>query len=40
LHSYADMTKAKRVLQFVTRKDLEKGLREVIEQMYESKGLA
>jgi UDP-glucose 4-epimerase len=40
LHSYADMTKAKSVLQFVTRKDLEEGLREIIEQMHESKGLA
>jgi UDP-glucose 4-epimerase len=40
LHSYADMTKAKSVLQFVARKDLEEGLREVIKQMHESKGLA
>jgi UDP-glucose 4-epimerase len=31
LHSYADMTKAKRVLQFVARKNLERGLREIIE---------
>jgi UDP-glucose 4-epimerase len=40
LHSYADMTKAKSVLQFVGRKDLEKGLREIIEQMHESQGVA
>jgi UDP-glucose 4-epimerase len=40
LHSYADMTKAKRALHFVARKDLEEGLREIIEQMPESKGLA
>jgi UDP-glucose 4-epimerase len=40
LHSYADMTKAKSVLQFVARKDLEEGLREIIEQMHESQGLA
>jgi UDP-glucose 4-epimerase len=39
LHSYADMTKAKSVLQFVARKDLEEGLREIIEQMHESQGL-
>ena len=40
LHSYADMTKAKGVLQFVARKDLEEGLRDIIEQMHESPGLA
>jgi len=30
LHSYANMTKAKRFLQFVTKKDLETGLREIL----------
>lgn len=32
MHSYADMTKAKRDLNFVAKKDLETGLREIIEQ--------
>jgi UDP-glucose 4-epimerase len=32
LHSYADMTKAKRDLNFVARKDLDTGLREIIKQ--------
>jgi UDP-glucose 4-epimerase len=40
LHSYADMTKAKSVLQFVARKDLEEGLRDIIERSRESPGLA
>ena len=40
LHSYADMTKTKRALHFFARKDLEEGLKEIIEQMHESKGLA
>jgi len=31
LHSYADVTKAKRVLHFVAKKNLETGLREIIE---------
>ena len=31
LHSYADITKAKRVLHFVAKKNLETGLREIIE---------
>jgi len=31
LHSYADMAKSKRVLQFVPKKNLESGLREIIE---------
>jgi UDP-glucose 4-epimerase len=35
LHSYADMTKAKRVLRFFARKDLEEGLKEVFDQMLE-----
>jgi UDP-glucose 4-epimerase len=39
LHSYANMTKAKRFLQFVTKKNLETGLREIIEQMHDSQGL-
>jgi hypothetical protein len=30
MHSYADMTKSKRDLHFVARKDLETGLREII----------
>jgi hypothetical protein len=34
------MTKAKSVLQFVARKNLEQGLREIIEHMHESQGLA
>ena len=33
LHSYANMTKAKRVLQFVAKKNLETGLREIIEPL-------
>jgi len=33
LHSYADMTKAKNVLQFVAKKNLERGLREIIEPL-------
>jgi len=32
MHSYANMTKAKRDLGFVAKKDLETGLREIIEQ--------
>jgi UDP-glucose 4-epimerase len=32
MHSYADMTKAKRDLDFVAKKDFETGLREIIEQ--------
>jgi len=36
MHSYADMTKAKRDLHFVARKDLETGLREIIEQKNDS----
>jgi UDP-glucose 4-epimerase len=32
MHSYADMTKAKRNLDFVAKKDFETGLREIIEQ--------
>ena len=32
MHSYADMTKAKRDLGFVAKKDIETGLREIIEQ--------
>jgi len=35
LHSYADITKAKRVLRFVATKDLEEGLKEVFDQMFE-----
>ena len=30
LHSYANMTKAKNVLHFVARKDIETGLREIL----------
>jgi UDP-glucose 4-epimerase len=33
LHSCADMTKSKRVLQFVAKKNLESGLREVIDPL-------
>jgi UDP-glucose 4-epimerase len=40
LHSYADMTKAKNVLRFVARKELEEGLREIIEDLQESQGVA
>jgi UDP-glucose 4-epimerase len=36
LHSYADMTKAKRDLHFVARKDLETGLREIIKEKNDS----
>jgi len=36
MHSYADMTKAKRDLDFVAKKDLETGLREIIEQKNDS----
>jgi len=32
MHSYADMTKAKRDLNFVARKDLDSGLREIVKQ--------
>jgi len=35
MHSFADMTKAKRDLNFVAKKDLETGLREIIEQKYD-----
>ena len=37
LHSYADMAKARKELQFVARKDLETGLREIIGQRHDSK---
>jgi UDP-glucose 4-epimerase len=37
LNSYADMTKAKRDLQFVAKKELETGLREIIYRINESK---
>jgi UDP-glucose 4-epimerase len=36
LHSYADMTKAKKDLHFVATKDLQTGLREIIEQKNDS----
>jgi UDP-glucose 4-epimerase len=38
LHSYADMTKAKRSLDFLAKTNLETGLREMIELMRTSKG--
>ena len=38
LESYADITKAKRDLHFVAKKNLETGLREMIEIMRISKG--
>jgi UDP-glucose 4-epimerase len=38
LHSYADMTKAKRSLDFLAKRNLETGLREMIELMRTSKG--
>ena len=37
LHSYADMKKAKRALHFVARKNLETGLREILEPVNVSK---
>jgi UDP-glucose 4-epimerase len=37
LHSFADMTIAKRFLQFVTKKDLETGLKELIGTLTSSK---
>jgi UDP-glucose 4-epimerase len=37
LHSYADITKAKRGLRFVAKKNLETGLREITELMHISK---
>jgi UDP-glucose 4-epimerase len=37
LNSYADMTRAKRDLQFVAKKELETGLREIIYRINESK---
>jgi UDP-glucose 4-epimerase len=39
LHSYADMTEAKKALHFVAKKNLETGLREIIEQMHVSQGI-
>jgi UDP-glucose 4-epimerase len=38
LHSYADITKAKKALCFVAKKNLETGLREITELMHISKG--
>jgi len=38
LHSYADMTKANRSLDFLAKTDLETGLREMIDLMRTSKG--
>ena len=39
LQSYADTTKSREALQFVVKKDLESGLREIIEQMHVSRSV-